>query len=278
MDEKTPIQTSHLFPLIDKMLIDLLNSLTEQEWNTLTVAKRWNVKDVSAHLLDGNLRGLSTSRDGFFGEQPTNIHSYQDLVNFLNDLNMNWTNATKRLSPALLIFLLEVTGKQYTAHINSLDLFANAIFPVAWAGQATSPNWLHIAREYTEKFLHQQQIRDAVGKPGLLIKELYYPFLDTFMYAFPHTFKNIQADNGTIVSLIVTTEIGGQWNIVKNKQGWNLIKEIDNTANATIKIDPATAWKLFSKSMLPKEALKHVEISGDEPLGLHALEIVAVMA
>lgn len=278
MDQHIPIRTSHLFPLLDNLLIDLLTSLTDQEWNAPTVAKRWNVKDVSAHLLDGNVRALSTSRDGFFGEQPANIHSYQDLVNFLNDLNMSWTSATKRLSPRLLIFLLEATGRQYTDHINSLDPFADAIFPVAWAGQETSPNWFHIAREYTEKFLHQQQIRDAVGRPELLTKELFYPFLDTFMYAFPHTFKDVPANNGTTVSLIVTTEIGGQWNIVKTDHGWKLSNTIDRSPEASIKIDPDTAWKLFSKSMTPDQAQKHVVITGDIPLGLHALEIVAVMA
>lgn len=278
MDEKIPIQTLHLFPVLDKMLLDLLNSLTADEWNAQTVAKLWKVKDVASHLLDGNLRGLSTSRDGFFGEKADNINSYQDLVAFLNNLNLSWTKATQRLSPKVLTFLLEATGKQYTEHLSSLNPFDNAIFAVAWAGHENSPNWFHIAREYTEKFLHQQQIRDALGKEGLMTKELYYPFLDIFMYAFPHTFKNVPASVGTIVSLIITTEIGGKWSIVRNENTWNLDKTIQTEAKATVKIDPITAWKLFSKSITPAQALKQVEIIGDEPLGTQVLQIVAVMA
>ncbi len=278
MHKQIPIQTLHLFPVLNNMLIELLSSITDEEWNAQTVAKLWTVKDVSSHLLDTNLRTLSISRDGYYGEKPENINSNQDLVAFLNNLNMSWTSATKRLSPKILTFLLEATGKQYIEHLGTLDPFDDAVFSVAWAGQATSPNWFHIAREYTEKFLHQQQIRDAVGKQGLLTKELYYPFLDTFMYALPYTYKNVSADNGTIVSLIVTTEIGGQWNIVKNEDGWDLSKTTDREANAIVKIDPNTVWKLFSKSITAAQVMQQVEIIGDEQLGRHALQMVSVMA
>lgn len=278
MEKVVEIETLHLFPLLDKMLINLLNALTDEEWNAQTVAKLWKVKDVAAHLLDGNLRTLSASRDGYFGTKAENINSYGELTAYLNHLNMTWTNAAQRLSPRVLTFLLELTGAQYSAHLHSLEPFGNAVFPVAWAGQESSANWFNIAREYTEKFLHQQQIRDATGKPGLMTKELYYPFIDTFMYAFPYTFRDIAAKQGTVVSLIVTTEIGGQWNIVKGEKEWGLNKDSRPEANATVKISPDIAWKLFSKSLRPAEILKEAELRGDEQLGRQVLEIVAVMA
>lgn len=278
MNQKIPIQTLHLFSRLDKMLIELLNSLTDDEWNAQTIAKLWKVKDVASHLLDGNLRGLSISRDGFFGEKANNINSYQDLVAFLNNLNLTWTNATKRISPKLLTFLLEVTGQQYTQHLNSLDPFSNAIFSVAWAGQEISPNWFHIAREYTEKYLHQQQIRDAINKPGIMTKEFFYPFIDTLMFAFPFTFREVPADNGTVVTLIITGDIGGQWNIIKTESGWTLNKEIQNKSNATVKIAPSIAWKLFSKSWKPEQVIDKTEILGDKHLGQNVLRIVAFMA
>lgn len=273
-----PIQTSHLFSVLDESLIELLKSLTEEEWNTQTVAKKWTVKDVASHLLDGNLRGLSISRDHFFGEKPENINCYRDLVNFLNQLNMTWTNATKRLSPTVLIDLLETTGKQYSEHLQTLDLFENAIFSVAWAGEETSLNWFHIAREYTEKFLHQQQIRNAVGKQALLTKTLFYPFIHTFMQALPYAYKNVKAQNDTIVAVIVTTEIGGQWSIIKKENNWEFIVSFDKEPTAIIKINPDDAWLLFSKGMTPQEAKEKVEIIGDNELAEAALNIIAVMA
>jgi hypothetical protein len=278
MKDEIKIQTLHLFPILDKMLIELLKSLTEEEWNTQTIAKLWKVKDVASHLLDGNLRALATSRDGYFGEKPENINSYQDLVAFLNHLNATWTNATKRLSPQVLTNLLEITGNEYFEHLQTLNPYDNSVFSVAWAGQETSQNWFHIAREYTEKFLHQQQIRDAVGKPGIMTKELYYPFLDTFMYAFPHTFSDVSAEIRTVVSLKVSTDIGGLWSIIKTDDSWILSKDDNLDANCHVTIDPNTAWKLFSKSWKPEQVFDTVEIIGDRTLGEQTLKMIAVMA
>lgn len=278
MTDQVKTNILSLFPVLDSMLTELLSTLTPEEWQAQTVAKRWKVKDVAAHLLDGNLRGLSISRDRFFGEKAENIHSYKDLVAFLNNLNLSWTNAARRLSPQVLMELLTITGKQYTEHLQTLNPFDNAIFSVAWAGQETSPNWFHIAREYTEKFLHQQQIRDAVNKPGIMTKELYYPFLDTLMYALPYTFKNIEAPDSTTVSLVVTTGIGGQWNIIKQPDTWELNREAITAPDAKVTIDPVTAWKLFSKSWSPELVMDKVSIEGNSQLAQQALNMVAVMA
>lgn len=273
-----PLNTLPLIPKLDALLIDLLQSLSPEEWQAPTVAKLWTVKDVAAHLLDTTLRGISTSRDGFFGEKAENIHSYADLVAFLNNLNMSWTNTAKRISPQLLITLLQQYCKEYDAHLQTLDPFAPAIFSVAWAGQETSPNWFHIAREYTEKFLHQQQIRDAVGKQALFTKELFGPFIDTFMYALPHTYRNVDAAIGTTVQVTITTEIGGEWIICKQAQGWQFVSPSSTEPNGSLSIDPNTAWKLFSKSMQPADALTFVELAGDKTLAANALQMVSVMA
>jgi uncharacterized protein (TIGR03083 family) len=278
MKSQVKIETLHLFQVLDEKLTELLISLNEDDWSAQTVAKLWTVKDVAAHLLDGNLRGLSTSRDGYFGVKPERIDSYQDLVAYLNQLNLSWTKVAKRLSPKVLIDLLKTTGAEYREHLKSLNPNEDALFSVAWAGQESSPNWFHIAREYTEKFLHQQQIRDAVGKQGIMTKELFYPFLDIMMYAFPHTFRNISAESGTVVSLRITTEIGGLWSIIKTDHNWTLTKAENLNANSQLIIDPNSAWKLFSKSWSPELVIDEVEILGERTFAEQALKIVAVMA
>lgn len=279
MQTDIKIQTLHLFPLLDEMLIDLLQHLTDEEWNKQTIAKLWKVKDVAAHLLDGNLRGLSISRDGYFGEKADNINSSHELVDFLNNLNITWTNAAKRISPKIITQLLQVTGKEYAAHLATLNPFDDAVFSVAWAGHSASPNWFHIAREYTEKFLHHQQIRDAVGKPGLLTNEiLSRPFFETLLYALPYTFKYVSADSGTTVCIEITTETGGCWAITKEKNGWVMNETITGSETAIVKISPDVAWKLFSKSWKANDVLDKVEMQGDKTLAQQALNLVAFMA
>jgi len=59
-----PIFTAHLFPRLETKLIELLRSLAPQDWEKQTLAPRWNVKDVTAHLLDTQVRKLAASRQG----------------------------------------------------------------------------------------------------------------------------------------------------------------------------------------------------------------------
>lgn len=275
--ETIPYNTIPLLYEIDRKLMDLLKSLTTEEWQKQTVAKQWKVKDVVAHLLDGNIRILSMLHDGYSGEKP-NIQSYKDLVDYLNTLNADWVKAMKRVSPEVLILLYQTTRKLYCDYYASLNPFDIAPFSVAWAGESESKNWMHIAREYTEKFLHQQQIRDAVAKPGIMTQEFFYPFIDIFMLALPYTYRDTIAENGTIIKLTVTSDIGGSWFLILENNKWILSKENNKTTTAEISIDPNDAWVLFSKSIRPEHIRHKINITGNEKLGEIALTMISVMA
>ena len=110
--QNIPLDLAHLLPVINGKLLELLHSLTPEEWQQQTVAKRWKVKDVVAHLLDGNIRSLSMLRDTYYDHSP-NINSYQNLLDYLNGLNAEWVTAMKRVSPTMLVLLHEATGKAY---------------------------------------------------------------------------------------------------------------------------------------------------------------------
>ena len=274
----TPIQVLHLFPVLDDKLSELLRSLSSEDWQQPTLARKWTVKDVAAHLLDGNLRTLSFVRDRYFGEKPERIEIYQDLVVYLNQLNAEWVAAAKRLSPGVIIDLLEITGKEYYEVLSALDPWEDAVFSVAWAGEEISKNWFHVAREYTEKWIHQQQIRDALNRPGLMTRDLFYPFINTFMCALPQTYKYVDATVGTSVMVKVTTELGGEWHINKTEEGWVLRHTTRVEPLTVVEIDPDTAWRLFSKGIMPEEALEKVKITGAQELGMVALGMISVMA
>jgi uncharacterized protein (TIGR03083 family) len=271
-----PIETAHLFATLDEKLIELLRSLQPAAWNQPTIASQWTVKDVAAHLLDGNLRTLSR-KDGYSYTPAQNIHTNEDLVKYLNQLNADWVTAMKRVSPARLIQLLAITGAEYSEHIITIDPFADAPFSVAWAGDTVSPNWFHIAREYTEKWHHQQQIRDAVNKQGIMTAALYHPCLDTFMMALPYTYRDVHAAAGTVLQFTITGEGGGDWYLIMEDK-WKRSKTPAATPAAHTIIDGSVAWKLFTKSWRRKDVQNHVEIKGDQPLGKIVLDMVSVMA
>jgi len=273
-----PIDTRPLFQPLQEKLIELLKSLSDDEWQKQTVAKLWKVKDVASHMLDTQLRVISIQRDKYFGEQPPEIKSYEDLVGWFNQLNADWVQATKRLSPKAIILLLESTGDLVTEHYNSLDPWDEAIFSVAWAGESTSYNWMHLAREYTEYWHHQQQIRDAVGKQGIMTKEFFHPLINTFFQALPHTFKDVSAEEGTTIQVTIESELGGTWFMIRNATDWELVNTIASNPTASVTIPAEISWVLFSKSIRPYEIMDKVTITGDRDLAVKVLEMVSVMA
>ncbi len=256
----------------------MLKSLSPEEWQLQTVAKLWKVKDVAAHLLDGNLRLLSMQRDQYFGEQPGKLDSYQALVDWLNQLNADWVNASRRISPSVMIMLHEVSGKQACDYYESVDLNATAIFPVSWAGEHESKNRFHIAREYMEKWLHQQQIREAVNKEGILNKTFYTPFLETAMRALPYTFRNTSAEERTSICIAVQHEVLNTWYLVQQNNHWILTQEDPGSVNASVQIEGHAAWKLFSRSWRAKDAASFVKKEGDTALADQVLNMVSFMA
>jgi hypothetical protein len=278
MKTQVPIQVAHLFKPLDEKLMELLASLSDADWQKPTVARHWKVKDVVSHLLDGNLRTLSIQRDRYFGDTPPAIQGYSDLVNWLNALNADWTRATRRISPQVLVLLHRLTGPLVSQYYESLNLLEPALFPVAWAGETESLNWMHLAREYTEKWHHQQQIREIIGNEELMSRRYFYPVMDTFFRALPFIFQAIPAPEGTVIQVWVTTDGGGEWLLEKQKEGWRLVDQASNQAMSRVEIPAAIAWKLFSKNIRPSEILEQVRIAGDAALGRHVLEMVSVMA
>ena len=279
MPPELPIPTLQLFPKLDELLLDFLRSLSPADWEKQTIVPLWTIKDIAAHLLDGNLRTLSMSRDGHFGEKPDPIESYGDLVAYLNRLNADWVKAFKRVSPTVLIELLELTGSQYNTYLKTLNPYTPALFSVAWAGEENSQNWFHIAREYTEKWHHQQQMRLAMGQEEVLYApELYFPYLDTSMRALPHHYRSVVAEPGTVILFEVKGIPKAQWYLQRGENAWILSKTLDQSPIASVSIDGAIAWRMLTKGIAKAEAAKRMEIEGDQKLGAVVMDMLAVMA
>jgi uncharacterized protein (TIGR03083 family) len=279
MKSVEPVFYAGLFCQIHDELLSLLKSLSDDDWSKPTAARQWAVKDVAAHLLDGDIRRLSYQRDRAPMVPPgAPIENYRDLVDFLNQLNADWVRAARRISPRLLIEFLEVAGAQVCELFQSLDPFAPALFGVAWAGEQESQNWFDIAREYTEKWHHQQQIRDAVGAPPLTGRKWLFPVLDTFLRGLPHTYRETQAEDGSSVVFIITGVAGGIWTLRHEVGAWKLYTGESDDAVCRVRMDQDTAWRLLTKGLSQDEAAARVEFSGDDRLGKPILGMLAVMA
>jgi uncharacterized protein (TIGR03083 family) len=270
-----PIFTAHLFPKLEGMLIELLRSLTPQDWEKQTVAPKWKVKDVAAHLLDTQLRRVAASRILHTQETPK-IASDADLVAFINTLNAEGVQKYRQLSCRELIARMESSSREHAEYHQSLDPFAPAMFSVSWAGEEESANWFDTAREFTERWHHQQQIRMAVDKPAIMTREFYYPVLDCFLRALPYAYRAVPGNTGTLAQFNVAGECGGSWYLIKN-DAWRLVSSAVGEKISETTIPQEIAWRIFTKGIAREAAQAQVRVTGATSIGLHVLGMVSIV-
>lgn len=275
------IETLHLFPKLTEELLKLLRGLKSSDWLKPSPIDGRTIKDLVSHIIDGSLRNLSIQRDNFVDKTNVpNINSYKDLVDYIQKLNKDWMIVSRRLSPTILIDLLEYSDKKYYEFLKTKNLKDKAIFSVAWAGETESENWFDIAREYTEKWHHQMQIRLALDKPILLDREYSEPLYDTFMIALPHLYRDFSDFKiGTKIKISLTGKLKKSWVIEWQTDKWNFTDSNKSDIYTSVEISDDIAWIIFTNSDRDKEKYKNViKIKGDKSIGLKMLDLVTVMS
>lgn len=278
MEKPKIVLVSHLFPELYSELVTLLKGMKSDEWLYRTSSSKWNVKDIVAHLVDGDLRRISFQRDKLTPPTPSGkIENSSDLVDYLNQINGIWVEASRRLSPQVLIELLEYTGKEIAKLFSSMDLEGEAIFSVGWAGEDKSENWFDIAREYTEKWYHQQQIREAVGAPLLVDEKWVHPLIDTFVRGLPNIYNTLKPGiKETVVTLQIEDLTNAGW-IIKKNESWELFVGTTSEYTSKVILNSDTAWRMFSKNISKEEAKKKIKVEGEKELGMLIVELTAFM-
>lgn len=272
-----PIDTAPLFrPLLGELL-EVLRSLDTPDWDRPTVAPAWCVRDVAAHLLDGDLRKIAVYRDGHFLPTDGPIESERDLTRFINAINASGVSYAARLSPRLITDLLEITGGWVAGLVEALPLHDRSIFAVSWAGESISENWMDTGREYTERWHHQMQIRDATGRPRLVEPRWLMPLLDISVRALPHAYAGIAAPPGTSVALDVYGETTAAWSLVRGDRGWNIMQGRAETPSATVRVAADDAWRMLYNALSTEAMVSHVEVSGDVDLAAPLLRARSVI-
>ena len=271
-----PTDTTDLFPLLTAELIALLRSLEAQDWQRPTVAGSWRVRDVVGHLLDVDLRNLAGGRDGHRPSIAASS-SFAEILTIINEANASGVTCAQRLSPRLLTDLLEVTGRWMFEYVAALPPHGTAPFSVAWADEERSENWMHIGREYTERWHHQMQIRAAVGAAGLLERRWLHPLLDLSVRAFRSTYKDVPAASGTAVVFEVDAEGENVWSVVRDASSWSVLRGRAPDPSASLRTDADTAWRILYNALSVDDADARVTITGNRSLAAPMLRARSVM-
>jgi uncharacterized protein (TIGR03083 family) len=258
-------------PLLDEErsdLLVLLRSMSDSDWVAPTEAGHWRVKDVALHLLDDDLGWLARGRDGDLSGLLPVGDDHGAFVRSLDDKNERWVAGAAGLSRSLVADLLEWSGAQVATWHATLDLAAPS--RVMWASDGEVPLWFDLCRDLTERWVHQRQIRDAVGQPGLHDRFL-GPVLRTFVWAVPHQFR-AEAPVGTIVA--VDLGVGGSWVLERGVTGWELREAVEPEPAALLAMSSEAAWRQLTGLPAPEG---EVTIHGDERLGAGLLDVRGII-
>ena len=273
-----PILTAPLLEELDDRLIALLEDLGEDDWQRPTVVPRWNVKQIAAHLLDTALRRLSLDRDRAPSTPGDPAIDAEGLRLLVNDMNARGVAVYGALSGRVLVSLLRVATRELREFFLALDPMQPAAWAVSWAGEQRSLNWFDTAREFTERWHHQQQIRLAVGRPGIMTPRLYGPVLECFMRALPFAYRAVPSAVGTGVRIRIAGDCGGEWLLRRAEDHWQLVdpgEPIDVVATTSIPQD--VAWQIFTKALAPSAARPLVTIDGHDRLGAIVLQMITIV-
>jgi uncharacterized protein (TIGR03083 family) len=273
-----PTDTRALFRPVATEFITLLRGLKPEDWAKPTIAGSWVVRDVVAHIVDFSMRRLSFHRDGLTPPPPKKpITSEATFVEFINGINADWIDATKRLSPRLLTDLAEKSTLELATFFEALPTDAPALFGVSWAGEMTSEGWFDVGREFTELWHHQEQIRQAVGAPSLTDPRFLHAVIEIALRGLPHAYREVTADDDASVAIDASGPAGGQWTLVRSADGWKLLSGMPASPTATVRLSDDGLWRLLFNALKGDAARAAVTIDGRAELAEPLLKARSVV-
>jgi len=277
LDATAPIPVLEPLAAVNARLLELLDGFSTEDWSRPTVHGDRNVQELTAHLLQGSLFRVSTLRDGYHPPASGPVASREELTRLIQRNNREFLTGMRRVSPRILRELIERYDAVLLALFRELDPHAPGL-GVVWAGEWVSPNWFDVAREYTEKWHHQQQLRDATGRPPLHAPELFVPALETFARALPHAYRTLSLPEGTTLSVTLGEPAPLAWTLRRHQNAWHLFAGADSAALTTVSLGPELAWRLWTRGVSPAAARGGIQVVGDPAHAEPLLGCVAIMA
>jgi uncharacterized protein (TIGR03083 family) len=263
-----PVPTRRFAPLIAlerSRLLDVLDSLEPADWDRPSPCPGWSVLGLATHLVGDDLSFLAWHRDDHHGTPPPDGLDEHGFIAWLDELQVEWVEAARRLSPRLAIDLLGWLGDQVTATVAAQDPSAVTAI-VSWASTDPVPVWLDQARELAERWIHRQQILQALDRASDVRPDLAEPVLDGLRWAYPHRLGAVTRPDGTSVAITVSgPEVELAWTLVSRDRVWRFSPSIAEAPAAQLEMTTEQAWRLLTNNLV-RELHGAPVASGDEEL------------
>lgn len=245
-----------------RALDDLCSGLTADEWAKPTDCPGWDVKDNLSHIV-----GTESSILGRPGPEhdPGEKEWVKNPIGAGNEIHVDyrrsWTGAQ------VLKEFREVISERMEKlrAMSDEELAADSWTPI---GPGTVRDLLAV--RIMDCWVHEQDIRHAVGRPGGLDGPIAQHAFMRHSGALPFVIgKKVAPPDGTTV--VFSVEGFGDVAIVKDGKRANLMDEAPESPTVKLSMDLDTFNRLCCGRGDPDEAMAKVRIDGDEDLGRQVL-------
>jgi uncharacterized protein (TIGR03083 family) len=253
-------------PLTDALVAEwasidgLLRSLTDDEWEAPTALPGWAVRDVVAHLIgtEAMLCGETAPEAPGDGDRPAHVR------NDIGAFNERWVAALRPLSPAAVLERFGAVTTQRVAALRAMsqdDFDAPAWTPV---GQATYGRFMQI--RLFDCWLHEQDIRQAVGRPGHQGGPCAEGSIDEVVRALGFIIgKRAGAPAGSRITFDLTGPAARTVHVSVDDRA-AVVERLDAPATATLRMPAELFVRLAGGRVDPQAGLDQVELDGEEDL------------
>ena len=243
----------------------LLGGLAPEQWTLPTCLPAWRVKDVVAHLI-GTEAMLA-------GEQApvvdVDVKALPHVRNDIGAVNEQWVQALRDEPPAALLDRFrDVTARRAAAlrAMSQADFDAPSWTP---AGKATYGRFMQIRSH--DCWLHEQDIRDAIGSPGNHDGPAAEAAFAEVTRALGYVVgKRAGAPDGTVVLFDLDGPLRRRLAVAVDGRA-RLVPEPDAPPTVTLRM-PAPTFMRLCGGRVPASACTDVAMDGDTELARRVLD------
>jgi len=257
------------------MLLELLTGLPAADWERPTECPGWTVKGIALHVLGDDFSLLTRQRDASTDSLTlfAQDHPGLEFRALLDGFNEHWVTASRFFSTALVVDLLRVVGEWSDAFYREVGLATMSHEAVGFfAEDSPSPYWQVIAREYMERFVHQSQIRRAVGAPELDGEHVCGAAL-VAAHVLAAWLRDFAPAPGTTIAIDFGS--AGSWTWRRETDRWSVTDSRPGIPTAHIAVVPDRTVAILSRGVTAAKADASITITGDEAVARGALAVIA---
>lgn len=248
-------------------LTRLFNGLAPSQWPTVTYLPGWDVQAVASHIMGTELMLL--------GDSPISAELDVWPAHVRNEIgarNERWVHTLRGDSPDDMRRRWRDIVERRSAAMNELSIeqwHAESWTPV---GQATYSRFMRI-RVY-DCWLHEQDIRDAIGEPGHESGLAVDVALDEIATGLGYIVgKKAGAPEGSGVTIRLTDPIDREFHVLVDGRA-RVVDGLD-APTATLHLSAGTFARLTGGRGKVENLVEHVSIDGDVELGMRVARNMA---